>query len=70
MKIDKIKLTVAMIKKGYNVQQLAKAAGVSRTTISYIRSGKTASLDVSVKLALALGVDLKELLSENQSEAV
>ena len=65
MKIDKIKLTVAMIKKGYNVQQLAKAAGVSRATISYIRSGKTTSLDVGVKLALALGVGIKELLSED-----
>ena len=65
MKIDKIKLTVAMIKKGYNVQQLAKAAGVSIATISYIRSGKTTSLDVGVKLALALGVGIKELLSED-----
>lgn len=64
IKIDKIKLTVAMIKKGYNVKQLAEASGVSRATVSYIRSGKPASLNVAVKLALALDIDVNELLRE------
>lgn len=56
------KMLIAMAKKQYNCAGLAKASGVSRTTISYIRNGKSCKPDVAGKLATALGLSVEELI--------
>nr|WP_288868593.1 helix-turn-helix transcriptional regulator [uncultured Blautia sp.] len=67
MKIDKIRLGIAMAEKGYNFTTLASASGVSRTTLSYINNGKQCRVDVLIKMAKALGVEATELLVSGEN---
>lgn len=67
MKIDKIRLGIAMAEKGYNFTTLASASGVSRTTLSYINNGKQCRADVLIKMAKALGVEATELLVSGEN---
>lgn len=55
-------MLVAMAKKRFNCANLAKASGVSRATISYIRNGKSCKPDIAGKLAEALEVSVEELI--------
>lgn len=60
----KDRLFKAMTKLGYNDTTLARAAGVKRTYVSDIRSGKTGSpsVDGLAKLCKVLGMSVAELL--------
>lgn len=63
MRVDRKKLAVIMIEHDINVSNLAQSAGLSRATISSIRSGKSCSQETIHKLAQALKVseyDLQE----------
>lgn len=64
MKLDKTLLAIAMARKGINLQALANLSGVSRATVSYINNGKSCKPEVAGKIALALGVDVKDLIEE------
>lgn len=64
MRFSKVKLGIAMSRKGYNFLTLAEASGVSRTTLSYINNGKTCRPDIASKIANALEVDITELLED------
>lgn len=55
-------MLIAMAKKQYNCAGLAKASGVSRATISYIRNGKSCKPDVAGRLATALDLSVEELI--------
>lgn len=63
-KIDEIKFAVIMAKKKINTKKLAEIAGISRQTISYIRSGKRCTVDVLAKLSVALETAPEELLED------
>lgn len=55
MKIDRITLIAEMAKQEMSVKKLSERSGVSRTTISALRSGKSGSSDTISKIAEALG---------------
>ncbi len=62
MRIDKVKLITEMAKRDLTQKRLAELSGVSRSTISYIRCGKSCSDAIGHKLAVALGVEIEDLL--------
>lgn len=64
MKINRIKLIVLMTEKNMSVQELAGKAGITRGTLSAIRTGKTCYAKTAKALADALNVSLEELLEE------
>lgn len=61
-RIDRVKLVAAMARAELTGQQLAERSGVSRVTITAIRSGKSCSLETAHKLTAILGEDI--LVSE------
>ena len=61
MRIDRIKFAAAMARADLNGLQLAEKAGVSRGTITAVRTGKSCSKDTAMKLAAVLG---KEIIQE------
>ena len=62
MRIDRVKLVTEMARRDLNQKQLAELSGVSRSTINYIRGGKSCSDEVGRKIAAALNIDLKKIL--------
>ena len=64
MKIAINRLMAKMAVRECTFTALADASGVSRTTLSYIKNGKTCRPDVAGKLAKALGVDVEEILEQ------
>ena len=64
MKINRTKMELAMLNKGWNFSALAEASGVSRATVSAIRNGKSPAPGTFLKLAAALGVSPAELVEE------
>jgi len=65
MRIDKVKIMVAMAKKGLNQTELAKVVGMSRGNLSTIINGKRCKAETLLKIAKALGVeDINDLLEE------
>lgn len=66
MKISKKKLEYEMAKNFYTIDALSKKSGVSKITISRIRSGKIKNPQSCTlgKLATALGVDVTEIIEE------
>lgn len=61
MKADVTNLMIAMARKSINFGELAKASGISRQTLSYIKNGKSCKADVAGKIAHALNVDVTEI---------
>lgn len=61
MKVDVTNLMIAMARKSINFGELAKASGISRQTLSYIKNGKSCKTDVAGKIAHALDVDVTEI---------
>lgn len=64
MRISKNKLGIAMARRSMNFQKLAKMSGISRTTLSYINNGKNCRPEVVSRIAMALNVDVTELIEE------
>ena len=62
MRIDRIKLTIELVKRGMTQTALAKKSGISRVTIASIKAGRSCSEDTAKKLAAALNVPIKKLL--------
>lgn len=64
MRIDKAKFAAELTRQDMTQKRLAELSGVSRVTISAIKSGKSCSDAVGQKLANTLGVELTEILED------
>lgn len=62
MRIDRVKLVTELARQDMTQKRLAELAGVSRTTVNYIKCGKNCSDEVGQRIAAALKVDLKKIL--------
>ncbi len=58
MRVDRVKLAAAMARADLNGLQLAEKAGVSRGTVTAVRTGKSCSKDTAMKLVSVLGKDI------------
>ncbi len=58
MRIDRVAMIAEMVRRDMNVLQLAAKAGVSRGTITAVRTGKSCSRDTAEKLAAVLGPEI------------
>lgn len=68
MRIDRIKLISELAKRDMTQSKLAELAGVSRATVSYIKSGKSCTDEVGNKIAAALGVPVEKLIEKQKGE--
>ena len=66
MRIDRIKLHVAMAKKDMNQRELSKASGVSAVTISNIMCEKRCADKTGYKIAAALGIDVTKIMESRR----
>lgn len=62
VKLDDVKLFIAMSKSGLNSMEVSTAAGISRTTFSAIKNGRTCNPQTAYKIANALNIDVGELI--------
>lgn len=62
MRIDRYKLTAELMRQEMTQKKLAEIAGISRASVTYIKSGKSCSDEVGHKIADALKVPLETLL--------
>lgn len=63
VRIDRVKLIAEMAKQGTTVAELADIAGVSISSISLIRSGKSCSESTAQKIAKGLNTQVEELIT-------
>lgn len=59
-RIDRIKFAAALAREDLSCKQLSEKSGVSRVTITNIKSGKSCSDETAEKLAAVLGRDIIE----------
>lgn len=64
MKVDKVRLITLMAELDFSVGELAHRTGITKGTISSIRSGKSCSGRTAKALADALKIPLESLLRE------
>lgn len=62
VRLDDIKLYIAMSRSGLNTGEIAEKAGISRNTLSLIKNGKICTPQTAQKIATALEVDVTELI--------
>lgn len=62
MRIDREKLAAAMVRLDLNGNQVAARAGVSRGTLTAVKTGKSCSRETAEKLAAVLG---REIIKED-----
>lgn len=60
MRINRERFAAALARLDLNGNQLAEKAGVSRGTVTAVRTGKSCSKDTADKLAKILGEDILE----------
>ena len=60
MRINRERFAVALVRLDLNGNQLAEKAGVSRCTVTAVRTGKSCSKETADKLAAVLGSDIIE----------
>ncbi len=60
MRIDRVKLIAEMARRDINCNRLVELSGVSRPTLTAVRSGKSCSMETAEKLAAVLGNDIIE----------
>lgn len=58
VRIDRITFAAALARLDLNGNQLAAKAGVSRGTVTAVRTGKSCSKETAEKLAAVLGRDI------------
>ena len=64
MRIDRAKFAAALVRADLNGTRLAEKAGVSRGTVTAVRSGKSCSTETAEKLAAGLGVTVSDITEE------
>lgn len=62
MRVDRIKLAAAMIRADLSVNALAEKSGLSRVTVTSVKSGKSCSKKTAEKLALGLGLAVSDIV--------
>lgn len=62
MRISRIKLVTEMMKQDITQVKLAQISGVSRTTICFVKNGKSCSSVTAGKIARALNVPVEQLI--------
>lgn len=60
MRIERVAFVAALARKDLTITELAALSGVSRATISAIKSGKRCSKKTAEKLIAILGTDIIE----------
>ena len=60
MRINRAKFAAAMALTDLNGKQLAEKSGLSRVTITSVKSGKSCSVNTAQKLISVLGPDIIE----------
>ena len=58
MRIDRVKLAAEMARSDLNVKRLSELSGLSRATVTGVKSGKSCSKDTADKLAAVLGREI------------
>lgn len=58
MRIDRVKLAAEMARADLNVKRLSELSGLSRATVTGVKSGKSCSKDTADKLASVLGREI------------
>ena len=64
MRIDRTKLAAALAGSGLKVYELAERSGLSRSTVTAIKNGKSCSRETAGKLAAGLGVPVADIIKE------
>lgn len=64
MKLNEIKFAVAMVKAEMKMNDLVKASGISRNTLSAAKGGKRIRPETATAIANALGVEVTDLLED------
>ncbi len=64
MRISRIKIATELVKQDLTRKRLAELSGVSRATISCIRSGKSCTDEIGNKITKALSVPMDQLLEK------
>lgn len=64
MRIDRVKFAAALATRDIKAIELAQLSGVSRGTVTAIRSGKSCSEDTANKIAAGLGVPVEDILAD------
>ena len=60
MRIDRVKFAAALAEKDITCLRLSELSGLSRATITSVKSGKSCSPNTAQKLAAVLGRDIIE----------
>ena len=58
MRVDRVKLAAEMARADLNVKRLSELSGLSRATVTGVKSGKSCSKDTADKLASVLGREI------------
>ena len=58
MRIDRVEFAAGLARADLNVKQVAELSGVSRVTVSNVKTGKSCSENTAYKLAHVLGRDI------------
>ncbi len=64
MKLNKQKIMLYMARLGMGQAALAARSGISKTSISYIVNGKSCNPATAGKIALALAVDVTDIMED------
>lgn len=62
MRINRIKFVAALAYADMNIKQLSEKSGISRATITSIKSGKSCSMETAEKLAAGLNIPLDSIV--------
>lgn len=62
MRIDRVAFATALVKKDITCKRLAELSGVSRVTITSVKTGKSCNKETAEKLAAVLG---REIIKED-----
>ena len=65
MRINRVRLITKMAELDMSVNALVEKSGLSRCTVSAVRTGKACSSETATKIAVALGVHLEEIIKED-----
>lgn len=60
MRINRERFVAALVRMDLNNNQLAEKAGLSRGTVTAVKTGKSCSAETAAKLAAVLGRDIIE----------
>ncbi len=58
VRIDRVAFAAALARKDINCKRLVELSGVSRVTVTAVKSGKSCSKSTAEKLAAILGRDI------------